>query len=314
MNSTKILSIQATSLIFDFISSLSQENLHTKTLKEYMSDVKDFAYWFENVWDKHSEDTLFHPIEVTAHTIAQYQEHIQITRLLKPSTINRRMNSIKRYFEWAKQKNLVQTNYSKAIKFVPSEKNSPKRMSDKEEATLMTAVEKYGTLRDKIMIIFMLHTGLRSMEVCDIQIEDIVMKKRGGHVIVQSRKRHKQREVPLNNTVRFALEEYITANNISQSYVFPSSKTGKRLQERAIRHILQKYMRLAKLDGFSVHDLRHRFGYVMAKRTPLHRLAQIMGHDNLNTTLIYVKVIQEDLQGEVENSRKHSKYVMYSYI
>ena len=160
-------------------------------------------------------------------------------------------------------------------------------MSDKEEATLMNAVEKYGTLRDKAMIIFMLHTGLRSMEVCDIQTEDIVMRKRGGHVIVRSGKRNKQREVPLNSTVRFALEEYIASSNLSQSYLFPSSKTGKRLQERAIRHILQKYMRLAKLDGFSAHDLRHRFGYVMAERTPLHRLAQIMGHDNLNTTLIY---------------------------
>ncbi|MDG0949868.1 hypothetical protein [Bacillus paranthracis] len=42
---------------------------------------------------------------------------------------------------------------------------------------------------------------------------------------------------------------------------------------------------MAKLDGFSARDFRHRFGYVMAERTSLHRLAQIMGHDNLNTTL-----------------------------
>lgn len=301
MRSTKIISIQATSLISDFISSLSQEgDLHIKTLKEYTGDLKDFAYWFENIWGKHSEDTIFHSIEVTARTIARYREHMQITRLLKPATINRRINSIKRYFDWAKQKGLVQTNYSKSIKFVPTEKTSPKRMSDKEESALMNAVEKYGTLRDKTIIIFMLHTGLRSMEVCDIQIEDIVIRKRGGHVIVRSGKRNKQREVPLNSTVRLALEEYIASNNISQSYLFPSSKTGKRLQERSIRHILQKYMRLAKLDGFSAHDLRHRFGYVMAERTPLHRLAQIMGHDNLNTTLIYVKATQEDLQGEVE--------------
>ena len=105
----------------------------------------------------------------------------------------------------------------------------------------------------------------------------------------------------MNSTVRFALEEYIASSNLSQSYLFPSSKTGKRLQERAIRHILQKYMRLAKLDGFSAHDLRHRFGYVMAERTPLHRLAQIMGHDNLNTTLIYVKATQEDHRGSGED-------------
>ncbi|MGN4669624.1 tyrosine-type recombinase/integrase [Bacillus cereus group sp. MYBK234-1] len=301
MHSTKTISIQATSLISDFISSLSQEgDLHTKTLKEYTSDLKDFVFWFENVWGKHAEDTLFHPIEVTARTIARYREHMQVTRLLKPSTINRRINSIKRYFDWAKQKGLVQTNYSKSIKFVPTKKTSPKRMSDKEEAALMYAVEKYGTLRDRAMIIFMLHTGLRSMEVCDVQIEDVIMRKRGGYVVVRSGKRNKQREVPLNSTARCALEEHIRLSEISQSYLFPSSKTGKRLQERAIRHILQKYIRLAKLEGFSAHDLRHRFGYVMAERTPLHRLAQIMGHDNLNTTMIYVRATQEDLQGEVE--------------
>lgn len=301
MTSTKIISIQGTAFISDFISSLSLGgDLHTKTLTEYTSDLKDFVYWFENVWGNHSEDTFFHPTEVTARTIARYREHMQIIRSLKPATINRRINSIKRYFDWAKQQGLIQTNYSKSIKFVPAEKTSPKQMTDKEEAALMNAVEKYGTLRDKTMIIFMLHTGLRSMEVCDVQIEDIVVRKRGGYVIVRSGKRNKQREVPLNSTIRLALEEYMRSTNISQGHLFPSSKTGKRLQERAVRHILQKYMHLAKLDGFSAHGLRHRFGYVMAERTPLHRLAQIMGHENLNTTMIYVRATKADLQGEVE--------------
>ncbi len=41
-------------------------------------------------------------------------------------------------------------------------------------------------------------------------------------------------------------------------------------------------------DDVSPHDLRHRFGYRMAAMVPLHRLAQIMGHDSLDTTKIYV--------------------------
>lgn len=40
--------------------------------------------------------------------------------------------------------------------------------------------------------------------------------------------------------------------------------------------------------------------HVMAENTPLHRLAQIMGHDSLDTTLIYVKATRADLQSEVE--------------
>jgi integrase/recombinase XerD len=49
-----------------------------------------------------------------------------------------------------------------------------------------------------------------------------------------------------------------------------------------------------------LYDLRHRFGYRMAERLPLHRLAQIMGHDSLDTTMLYVKGTQDDLQQAVE--------------
>jgi integrase/recombinase XerD len=50
----------------------------------------------------------------------------------------------------------------------------------------------------------------------------------------------------------------------------------------------------------SPHDLRHRFGYRMAASVPLHRLAQLMGHDSLDTTLLYVRGPRQDLQQEVE--------------
>lgn len=70
--------------------------------------------------------------------------------------------------------------------------------------------------------------------------------------------------------------------------------------ERALRHLILKYIKAAKLENISPHDLRHRFGYVMSERTPLHRLAQIMGHDSLNTTMVYVRATRSDLQAEVE--------------
>lgn len=47
-------------------------------------------------------------------------------------------------------------------------------------------------------------------------------------------------------------------------------------------------------------DLRHRFGYRMAEAVPLHRLAQIIGHDSLDTTMLYVRGTKQDLQQDVE--------------
>lgn len=63
------------------------------------------------------------------------------------------------------------------------------------------------------------------------------------------------------------------------------------LTKRALSYIVKKYARLAKLIDVSPHDLRHRFGYRMAESVPLHRLAQIMGHDSLDTTKLYPQML-----------------------
>lgn len=64
--------------------------------------------------------------------------------------------------------------------------------------------------------------------------------------------------------------------------------------------VVAKIAALARIEDVSPHDLRHRFGYEMAKRVPLYRLAQIMGHDSLDTTMVYVRGTQGDLQRAVD--------------
>ncbi|OPY56653.1 MAG: Tyrosine recombinase XerC [Pelotomaculum sp. PtaU1.Bin035] len=285
-----MVSERADDCITEFIRSLSEnEDLNQKTLREYASDLRNLAHWFEETWSSHSEGSIcFQPSEITTPTIVQYREYLQKIRCLKPATVNRRLNTLKRYFEWALRQDLVAIDFSKPVKLISEEKTSPRRMTDKEEAVLMAAVEKNGSIRDRTLLLVMLHTGLRSMEVCNLTVKDVAIGKRSGTITVRAGKRNKQREVPLNSTARASLEPYLATLPDTCEYLFPSEKTGGRLNERALRHIIEKYTRLAGLNGFSAHDLRHRFGYVMSEKTPLHRLAQIMGHDSLNTTMVYV--------------------------
>ena len=113
-------------------------------------------------------------------------------------------------------------------------------------------------------------------------------------------KRNKYREVPLNATARKALQEYMSTTSQDAAYLFLSEKTGEALTERGLGYLVKRYATAAKLSNVSPHDLRHRFGYRMAETVPLHRLAQIMGHDSLDTTMIYVRGTQKDLQKEIE--------------
>ena len=123
--------------------------------------------------------------------------------------------------------------------------------------------------------------------------------KRSGSLEIIG-KRNKYREVPLNATARKVLEEYLLTLSVDTVFLFPSGKTKGTLSERALGYIIKKYTSSAKLPDVSPHDLRHRFGYRMAESVPLHRLAQIMGHDSLDTTRLYIQGTKQDLQQAVE--------------
>lgn len=123
-------------------------------------------------------------------------------------------------------------------------------------------------------------------------------KRQGTLRILGKRKR--VREVPLNTTIRSALNEYLETLPPEEQYLFPSEKTHQALTGRALGHMVTKYALQVRLSDISPHDLRHRFGYRMAEVVPLHWLAQIMGHDSLDTTMLYVRGTKQDLQQDVE--------------
>jgi site-specific recombinase XerD len=160
-------------------------------------------------------------------------------------------------------------------------------------------VTNEGTLRDRVLIVLLLHTGLRAGGICQLRRNQVKLGKQSGTLEVIG-KRNKYRKVPLNATARKALEEYLSTLPADGIFLFPSGKTKEALSERALGYIIKKYAARAKLVDVSLHDLRHRFGYRMAESVPLHRLAQIMGHDSLDTTRLYIEGTKHDLQQAVE--------------
>ena len=153
-------------------------------------------------------------------TLTRYREAAQKVMELKPATINRRLITLKRFFEWAVSESRIRRNPSKPVKLVPEEKVSPRQMTDKEEAVLIASAEHSVSLRDQTILIVMFHTGLRTMEVCDLAPVDIQIGKRSGQLTVRSGKRNKQQEVPLNATCRTALEKYMAELTPDRPYLF----------------------------------------------------------------------------------------------
>jgi integrase/recombinase XerD len=182
---------------------------------------------------------------------------------------------------------------------VAEEHRPPQHLTDQQEAALIAAVTAGGNVRDRAMLVLMLHTGVRAQEICGLQRADLRLAPRSGSLRIWG-KHNKYREVPLNATARGVLTEWLEALPADQAYLFPSGKTGRGVTPRALGQLVKKYARQAGVPDLHPHALRHRFGYRMAETVPLHRLAQIMGHDSLNTTRLYTQGTASDLQQEVE--------------
>lgn len=288
-----------------------EQDLSAATVRNYLSDLSGFASFCESSWSEGEESgESFSPAGVTTPTITLYRSHLKNVAELKPASINRYLVSVKRYFSWAVDAGFLSRNPAKAVKLVPRVIPPPRHLSDREEAALVSAAERHGSLRDRTLIVVALHSGLRAEELCKLKPHYVKMGKRSGHLKIYG-KRGKYREVPLNVTAREALLEWLKElpGEAGSEWLFPSRKGGENedgmrearpIGVRGLAYVVNRYAALAKVEDLSCHDLRHRFGYRMAEKVPLHRLAQIMGHDSLDTTMVYVKGTRGDLQRAVE--------------
>jgi integrase/recombinase XerD len=295
-----ILSIEGQRVLDHDAHTLQQmEDLSAVTIRNYLSDLRQFMAWCECSWREEQDEQPFTPQAVSPPLLIRYRTYLQTTLWLKPSTVNRTLMSLKRYFAWATRAQIIQHDPTNIVKFVPKETTAPRHLSDEEESALVATVNAIGTMRDRTIIILLLHTGLRAQELCTLTRKQVHVGRRNGTLRIIG-KRHKVRDVPLNATARSILSAYLETLPKECTYLFPSEKTQEALTERALGHLITKYARLAHLEDVSPHDLRHRFGYRMAEVVPLHRLAQIMGHDSLDTTMLYMQGTKQDLQHDAE--------------
>lgn len=296
------LSAEGQAALADYAHSLHQEaDFRPATIRNYLSDVQQFIAWCEEQGRAGNEAALpFTPQRVATPSLTRYRDYLQHSLDRKPATINRILLSLKRYFAWATATERMARNPAQVVKSVTQTPSPPRHLSDQEENALLAALEANGSLRDRALIILMLHTGLRVSEVCYLKRVHLHLAPRSGQVEVWG-KRNRYRAVPLNSsTVRKCLALYLDSLPPTQTHLFASRRTHSHLTPRAVGFLLAKYAQRAGISNLHPHDLRHRFGYRMVETVPLHRLAQLMGHDSLDTTLLYTRGTLRDLQRAVE--------------
>jgi len=232
-------------------------------------------------------------------------------RGLRPATVNRRLEALRRLCRWAQAEGRLPADVAGAVRPVRTERNrQPAGLSTAEVHALLRVAGGSGhghARRDYALVQLLVQTGLRVGEVAALRLADVELRERTGQVRVRDGKGGKARDVPLNASARRALRLYLELRPGAPADMplFLSSRNAP-LPVRSIQAILGRLARRAHLDRLPVspHTLRHTFALNFLRANPgkLVELANLLGHDSLDTTAVYTRPSRDDLAADLERS------------
>ncbi len=145
--------------------------------------------------------------------------------------------------------------------------------------------------RNVAMITFMAYTGARRSEVVGLRVCDVDFSRR---LISLHGKGQKDRMIPMHDRIIYPLRQMCAGKAAGQS-VFGVSE---QVLYRAVRGLSRR----VGLHGFHPHSTRHYFASrLLEKGADIRAVQELLGHEDLNTTAVYLSVTARRLESAVAN-------------
>lgn len=219
-------------------------------------------------------------------------------------TINFEVGAIRTVLNQAIKWGYLRENPTKEVTKLKTQDSKPVRFLTEDEChRLLEACPP-----DLYPIYFtFLHTGMRKAELENLQWVDVDFKRNKIRIRGKEDWQPKtgEREIPMSDSVLELLKELKQANDkkLKSKYVFPHTDGGK------IRFKLrEKLIQIAKKAGIEdltrVHTLRHTFAsHLVMKGVDLPTVMKLMGHSDIQTTMIYAHLAPDHLSVAVNKLR-----------
>ena len=214
----------------------------------------------------------------------------------------RKVSALRGFYKYYCDKlQLIEENPTKSLDMPKTQKALPKYLTLRESLQLLESIEGKHAERDYCIITLFLNCGMRVSELVGINLQDLSDDR-----LRLLGKGNKERMVYLNQACLDALQAYlphrITPKAGHKNALF-ISQFGQRINVQTVKALVKKYLGSAGLSQkhCSVHKLRHTAATLMYQNgVDVRTLKEVLGHENLDTTMIYTHVVDQNLKDAAE--------------
>ena len=175
-------------------------------------------------------------------------------------------------------------------------KTLPHAIDPEDVSRLLFVIKK---IRDKVLILLLLRTGMRIGELLHTRVDEIKLKER-KIIILESEKNRIGRVVYFSDDAQKTLKAWLKKRDPSQQYLFYGRRKDF-MSYASVHTIFSQYLEKAGLSHkkITLHCLRHTYASELLNAgMSLESLQQLLGHSSVEVTRRYARLTDKNLEND----------------
>jgi integrase/recombinase XerD len=276
-----------------------ERGLSKNTIDSYTKDLEKLCLFLEE------NNISISPLAIDSHIIKQFI--YEVAKNLNPRSQARIISGLRSFFDYLVFEEYRNTNPTDLLETPKIGTKLPDTLSQDEIDALIDAIDLSHPQGERNRTIFetIYSCGLRVSEAITLKNSDLFFEE--GFIRVLG-KGNKERYVPIHENA----QRYITMyQKAIRNHIFPQkgfedtlflNRRGKGLSRQMIFMILKDLaIKIDLKKKISPHTLRHSFAtHLLQNGADLRAIQQMLGHESITTTEVYVHVDKSYLKQVVE--------------
>ena len=246
-------------------------------------------------WSEETRDAACSPLCLDTSDIEDFCSYLRDDKGNAPSTVNRRLQALRKFFNLAVAQGWAQSNPAERVSLLDERVSERSRsLTQDDVGQLLQAVQQSRSrqaARDLAVIQLLLGAGLKLGELTELRLEDVHLDAERPYLDVRDVSGDLSRNVVLDDQVCDALRCYLPVRKAAQGVNhFCVNRDGNSLSTRSVQRLLRHYAHAADLDGLTTQSLRYVYATrIYESSSDLKMVANYLGHRHLATTIRYLR-------------------------